>query len=94
MNFAERLLSSQVETIQRTPREGDLVVSDNPAYGQHLWLVEEVRRDVWGRRIDFIGVVDYVHQGRPNVFYPREVKVVSAAEAKDARAYYAMVEGA
>jgi signal peptidase I len=67
----------EVRTVKRKPVVGDIVVTSNGK----PWLVKNVVKDVWDRKIRFIAVVDLATGRYPNSFMPDEYQVVAAADA-------------
>jgi hypothetical protein len=76
--------TSDLRTIARKPRPGDLVLSDQG----HLYIAERAyhndSRPVG--RILFWAVVDFETRNRPNTIEPNRLRVVAAPDAKRLRA--------
>lgn len=70
-------------TIKRKPVEGDIVLTR--AEGDKLWLVTQVNKDVWYRRITRIDAISAA-TGLVNAFSENEVAVVCAADASHIKA--------
>lgn len=68
---------SEIRTIARRPRVGDVVLSDQG----NLYVVEGIHHDGASRRIYFYAVIDLAERRYPNTFDPGRIKVVAAGDA-------------